>query len=105
MPKQERVFTVPICFGIDTFGVGIDTGAPASNTYKPPFAFNGQIEKIEIELRWDRRRPWAARPAAGDRPVSGGSASRGPDRVARARDHPKLARKARWPTCPENTLR
>ncbi len=51
MPKQERVFTVPICFGIDTFGVGIDTGAPASNTYKPPFAFNGQIEKIEIELQ------------------------------------------------------
>ena len=43
--------TVPARFGIDTFGVGMDTGSPVSNTYKPPFAFNGKIEKVEIDLR------------------------------------------------------
>jgi len=43
--------TVPGRFGIDTFGVGVDTGSPVSNSYKPPFAFNGQIEKLEVELR------------------------------------------------------
>lgn len=43
--------TIAARFGADTFGVGIDTGSPVSNTYKPPFAFNGQIEKVEIELR------------------------------------------------------
>jgi arylsulfatase A-like enzyme len=42
--------TVPGRFGIDTFGVGSDTGAPVSNTYKPPFAFTGHIEKVEIKL-------------------------------------------------------
>ena len=29
--------TVPGRFGIDTFGVGSDTGSPVSNTYKPPY--------------------------------------------------------------------
>jgi len=29
----------------------MDTGSPVSNTYKPPFAFNGKIEKVEIDLR------------------------------------------------------
>jgi arylsulfatase len=43
--------TVPARFGIDTFGVGMDTGSHVSNTYKPPFAFNGKIEKVEIDLR------------------------------------------------------
>jgi arylsulfatase len=42
--------TVPGRFGIDTFGVGIDTGSPVSNTYKPPFVFTGRIEKVEIDL-------------------------------------------------------
>ncbi len=42
--------TVPARFGIDTFGIGMDTGSPVSNTYKPPFAFNGQIEKVDIDL-------------------------------------------------------
>jgi arylsulfatase len=42
--------TVAGRFGIDTFGVGMDTGSPVSNSYKPPFAFNGQIEKVEIIL-------------------------------------------------------
>jgi len=42
--------TVAARFGIDTFGVGVDTGAPVSNTYKPPFAFNGEIRKVDIDL-------------------------------------------------------
>lgn len=43
--------TVPGRFGIDTFGVGMDTGSPVSNTYKPPFAFTGTIHEVRIELK------------------------------------------------------
>ena len=43
--------TVPGRFGIDTFGVGMDTGSPVSNTYRPPFAFTGKVEKVDIELK------------------------------------------------------
>ena len=43
--------TVPARFGIDTFGIGMDTGSPVSKTYKPPFTFNGTIEKVDIELK------------------------------------------------------
>jgi arylsulfatase len=43
--------TVAGRFGIDTFGIGADTGAPVTFDYKPPFAFNGKIEKVDIELR------------------------------------------------------
>jgi hypothetical protein len=42
--------TVPGRFGIDTFGVGCDTGSPVCNDYKSPFAFTGVIEKVEILL-------------------------------------------------------
>jgi len=37
-------------FGIDTSGVGKDTGAPVANSYKPPFALNGKIGKVVIDL-------------------------------------------------------
>jgi N-sulphoglucosamine sulphohydrolase, C-terminal len=43
--------TVAGRFGIDTFGVGEDTGSPVVNTYKPPFPFTGTIEKVEIDLK------------------------------------------------------
>ena len=43
--------TVAGRFGIDTFGIGADTGAPVTFDYKPPFAFNGKIEKVDIELK------------------------------------------------------
>ncbi len=43
--------TVPGRFGIDTFGVGMDTGSPVSNSYKPPFAFNGEIREVRVELK------------------------------------------------------
>ena len=42
--------TVAARFGIDTFGVGRDTGAPVSRDYKPPFPFQGRIEHIDIDL-------------------------------------------------------
>jgi hypothetical protein len=42
--------TVAGRFGIDTFGIGSDTGSPVTNTYKPPFPFTGKIERVDIEL-------------------------------------------------------
>jgi arylsulfatase A-like enzyme len=42
--------TIAARFGIDTFGVGADTGSPVSNTYKPPFAFTGTVDKVVIDL-------------------------------------------------------
>jgi arylsulfatase A-like enzyme len=42
--------TVAGRFGIDTFGVGSDTGSPVTDTYKPPFLFSGTIERVDIEL-------------------------------------------------------
>ena len=42
--------TVAGHFGIDTFGVGCDTGSPVYNAYKPPFAFTGEIEEVDILL-------------------------------------------------------
>lgn len=43
--------TVAGRFGIDTFGVGEDTGAPVTFDYKPPFAFTGTIDRLDIELK------------------------------------------------------
>lgn len=42
--------TVAGRFGIDTFGVGSDTGSPVTDTYKPPFRFTGKIERVDIAL-------------------------------------------------------
>ncbi|WP_443477927.1 arylsulfatase [Novosphingobium aerophilum] len=43
--------TVAGRFGIDTFGVGADSGSPVSDAYKPPFAFKGgKIERVDIKL-------------------------------------------------------
>ncbi|HUD29385.1 MAG TPA: sulfatase-like hydrolase/transferase, partial [Novosphingobium sp.] len=43
--------TVAGRFGIDTFGVGADSGSPVSDAYKPPFAFRGgKIERVDIKL-------------------------------------------------------
>jgi arylsulfatase A-like enzyme len=48
--KQRIERTVFARFGIDTFGVGCDTGSPVCKDYKPPFAFTGAIEKVDIFL-------------------------------------------------------
>lgn len=42
--------TVPARFGLDTFGVGVDTGSPVSQDYRPPFAYPGAIDRIDIEI-------------------------------------------------------
>ena len=48
--KQRIERTVYGRFGIDTFGVGCDTGSPVCKDYKPPFSFTGAIEKVDIFL-------------------------------------------------------
>lgn len=35
----------------ETLDVGSDLGSPVSNDYATPFAFTGQVEKVEITLR------------------------------------------------------
>jgi arylsulfatase len=42
--------TVAGRFGIDTFGVGSDTGSPVAKAYKLPFAFTGTIKRVDIVL-------------------------------------------------------
>lgn len=37
-------------FGIDTFGIGKDTGQPVTFDYEPPFTFTGTIETVKIDL-------------------------------------------------------
>ena len=48
--RKRMEKTVPARFGLDTFGVGCDTGSPVCDEYKLPFAFSGVIEKVEILL-------------------------------------------------------
>lgn len=43
--------TVPIRFGLDSFGIGEDSGQPVSFDYKPPFRFTGEIEKVTVEIK------------------------------------------------------
>jgi arylsulfatase len=43
--------TVAGRFGIDTFGIGEDSGQPVTPDYQPPFKFTGTIEKVTVELK------------------------------------------------------
>lgn len=43
--------TVAGRFGIDTFGIGEDTGQPVTAAYTPPFAFTGEIESVVVEVK------------------------------------------------------
>jgi arylsulfatase len=43
--------TVPARFGIDTFGIGEDSGQPVTHEYRAPFRFTGAIEKVVVEIR------------------------------------------------------
>ncbi len=38
-------------FGIDTFGIGEDSGQPVTHDYEPPNKFSGAIEKVVIEAK------------------------------------------------------
>ncbi|MBA4011741.1 MAG: arylsulfatase [Phenylobacterium sp.] len=42
--------TVAGRFGIDTFGVGADTGSPVGKSYKAPFRFTGKVLRVDVEL-------------------------------------------------------
>ncbi|MFD4959045.1 arylsulfatase [Microbacterium sp. NPDC058389] len=37
-------------FGVDTFGIGEDTGQPVTADYRPPFRFTDRIDRVDIEL-------------------------------------------------------
>jgi hypothetical protein len=38
-------------FGIDTFGIGEESGQPVTFAYKAPFKFTGEIEEVMIEVK------------------------------------------------------
>jgi len=38
-------------FGVDTFGIGEDSGQPVTHAYKPPFRFNGTINQVTVDLK------------------------------------------------------
>jgi len=43
--------TVPGRYGVDTFGIGEDTGSPVTHNYKPPFRFAGKVLKVDMKLK------------------------------------------------------
>lgn len=49
--QKKMKATVPGRFGIDTFGIGEDTGQPVTQAYRPPFKFNGTIESVTFQIR------------------------------------------------------
>lgn len=49
--KGKTDGTVGYRFGLDTFGIGEDSGQPVTFDYKPPFRFTGEIEKVTIEVK------------------------------------------------------
>ncbi len=51
LPSQKMKSTVPGRFGIDTFGIGEDTGQPVTTAYKSPFVFTGEIEQVVVEVK------------------------------------------------------
>lgn len=49
--RGEMEATVGGRFGIDTFGIGEDSGQPVSGAYQAPFKFNGQIDSVIVEIK------------------------------------------------------
>jgi arylsulfatase A-like enzyme len=49
--KGKMEGTVGGRFGVDTFGIGEDSGQPVTFDYKPPFRFTGEIEMVSIAIR------------------------------------------------------
>jgi len=49
--KGKMEGTVGGRFGVDTFGIGEDSGQPVTFDYKPPFRFTGEIEMVTIAIR------------------------------------------------------
>ena len=48
--EDKMAATVGGRFGIDTFGIGEDSGQPVTSSYKPPFKFTGEIEQVVIRI-------------------------------------------------------
>lgn len=48
--RQRIENTVAGRFGIDTFGVGCDTGSPVSDDYQAPYPYAGTINRVDITL-------------------------------------------------------
>ena len=48
--EAKMTATVAGRFGIDTFGIGEDSGQPVTPDYQPPFRFTGTIDKVVISL-------------------------------------------------------
>jgi hypothetical protein len=49
--KGRVAKTVPFRYSVEPFDIGRDTVSPVSQDYKAPFAFQGGIEQVTIELR------------------------------------------------------
>jgi arylsulfatase len=49
--KATMESTVITRYGLDTFGIGADTGQPVTFDYEPPFAFAGTIDQVTIDLK------------------------------------------------------
>jgi arylsulfatase len=43
--------TVPFRYGVEPFDIGRDTVSAVSKDYKVPFAFNGRLDQVTIELK------------------------------------------------------
>jgi arylsulfatase len=43
--------TVAGRYGIDTFGIGEDSGSPVTHNYKAPFKYQGKIVEVNIALK------------------------------------------------------
>jgi arylsulfatase len=42
--------TCPSRFGPENFDVGMESGSPVSEEYRPPFAYTGVIKKVQIHI-------------------------------------------------------
>ena len=43
--------TVPFRYSVEPFDVGRDTVSPVTEDYKVPFAFQGRIEHVTVEVQ------------------------------------------------------
>ncbi len=43
--------TVPFRYSVEPFDIGRDTVSPVSPDYKVPFAFQGRIEQVTVEVK------------------------------------------------------
>ena len=49
--KGRVAKTVPFRYSVEPFDVGRDTVSPVTEDYKVPFAFQGRIEQVTVEVK------------------------------------------------------